>query len=120
MKKTVILIVSVVFLALLSMGINFHLQLTDINRVPKGEFIRSEESPNGDYRLNLYLSNGGATVDYAIRGEAEIIKTGKKRNIYWEYPCKEAEVEWEDNETVVINGKRLNILTDKYDWRDYE
>ncbi len=91
--------------------------LGDINSLPKGDLVKSVSSPNEKCCLNIYLVNGGATVDFAIRGEIENIETGEKRNIYWKYHCEEANIEWIDDETVIINGKRLNILTDKYDWR---
>lgn len=40
------------------------------------------------------------------------------RTIYWNYHCEDFNATWIDNKTVKINGKKLNIFKDKYDWRD--
>lgn len=113
-NKVILLVISVTFLALLSIGINFYRWVNDINRLPKDKYLFSEGSPNGTYRLNIYTGGGGATVGYSIIGEIENTETGKKRNLYFEYHCQDAEVEWLDDETVIINGKKLNVLTDSY------
>lgn len=84
---------------------------------PHGEFMYGVESPNGEYTVNAYLCNGGATVAYAVRGEVVNNETGKKRNIYWDYKIKTAEIEWINNDVVSINGHVLNIHTDSYDYR---
>lgn len=84
--------------------------------LPVGEFVESYPSPNSENILNIYLCAEGATVDFAIRGEVEK-SDGTKKNIYWEYHCDSAEVEWLSDDTVVINDKTLNINTDAYDWR---
>lgn len=84
---------------------------------PQGEFMYGVESPNGEYTVNAYLCNGGATVAYAVRGEVVNNETGEKRNIYWDYRIKTAEIEWINNDVVSINGHVLNIHTDSYDYR---
>ena len=84
---------------------------------PHGEFMYEVESPNGEYTVNAYLCNGGATVAYAVRGEVVNNETGKKRNIYWDYKIKTAEIEWINNDVVSINGHVLKIHTDSYDYR---
>ena len=40
-------------------------------------------------------------------------------NIYWNYHEDHAEVEWIDDETVIINGIQLNVLTEIYDFRNH-
>ena len=86
--------------------------------LPEGDFIKSADSPDGTYRVNAYLCNGGATVDYSVRGELETTATGEKRNIYWCYHKHDAEIEWVDNQTVIINGIELDVTKDHYDWRE--
>ena len=86
--------------------------------LPEGEYLETVDSPNGEYQINSYLANGGATVDYAVRCEVVNVKTKEKRNLYWDYHCEEADIEWIDNDNVKINGKELNIHTDYYDWRE--
>ena len=85
--------------------------------LPEGDFIKSADSPDGTYRVNAYLCNGGATVDFAVRGEVENLSTGEKRNIYWCYHKYDAELEWIDDKNVVINGVKLDVTKDSYDWR---
>ena len=89
-----------------------------INNLPKGELQETIYSENKEYAINIYLCAGNATTDNSIRGEIENTRTKDKKNLYWEYHCDEAEVEWIDDITVIINGHKLNVLEDTYDWRD--
>ncbi len=88
-----------------------------MNNLPQGEFVNSYESPNSDFTVNIYLCDGGATTDFAIRGEL-VDADNNKKNIYWGYHEQEAEVAWIDEDTVVINGRTLNVLEDVYDFRN--
>jgi len=85
--------------------------------LPKGELIRESSSKNGIYTIKIYRCNGGATVDFAVRGELIINDTNETKDIYWDYHVKNASVFWEDNDTVTINGKIINLPNGKYDWR---
>lgn len=76
----------------------------------------SSTSPEKGYEIQVYLSEKSLSDD-AIRCEVKNRATGKTRNIYWEYRNSDAEVEWIDETTAIINGRTLNILTDSYDWR---
>ncbi|MCL6518129.1 DUF5412 family protein [Alicyclobacillus sp.] len=88
------------------------------NRFPKGTLMKSVESPDHRYKVNIYLTNGGATVDFGIRGELEDEGTHHRRNIYWQYHEDRADVFWVDNHTVSINGHVLNIARGQtYFWR---
>ncbi|MGM9987629.1 MAG: DUF5412 domain-containing protein [Bacillaceae bacterium] len=91
-----------------------------MNSLPKGEFINQFESPTGAYVINIYRSDGGATTSYAIRGELVTTKTNKQKNIYWEYHVENAEVSWESDHVVMINGKKLDVRKDTYDYRRHE
>jgi len=88
-----------------------------MDNLPKGELMQTVYSPDETYIINSYLVSGGATVDFCVRCEVVEIPTGKKRNIYWEYRCETARIEWINNTTVKINDKLLNVNTDSYDWR---
>ncbi|WP_412897773.1 DUF5412 domain-containing protein [Bacillus sp. 1P02SD] len=91
----------------------------DMNRLPTGEYLTEETSPDGTYTLKAYLTDGGATVSYSIRGELVLNKQNKKtKNIYWNYREETADIEWIDNDTVVINGHTLNVPKDKFDFRN--
>lgn len=90
----------------------------DMNRLPKGELISEVVSPDGEYTLKAYLVNGGTTVAYYIRGELKYnISNKKSKTIYWNYRETEANVEWKDKDTVVINGHPLMVKKEVYDWR---
>ena len=91
----------------------------NLNSLPEGELVNSYYSPEKSNKINIYLCNGGATTDFAIRGELEK-SDGEKKNIYWQYHCNSADVEWISEETVIINGQKLNIYTDVYDYRQYK
>lgn len=90
-----------------------------LSNLPEGELIESSVSPNGDYTVNAYLCDGGATTDFAIRCEVVNAETNECRNIYWNYHQSDVTLEWETDEVIIISGVRLNVLTDEYDWRDY-
>ena len=89
----------------------------DMNRLPTGDFLTEESSPDGKYTLKAYISDGGATTSYAIRGELVLNDRNKKKNIYWNYREETADISWINNSTVVINGHELEVSKDKYDFR---
>lgn len=90
----------------------------DMNRLPTGDFLTEESSPDGKYTLKAYIFDGGATTSYAIPGEL-VFNNGKKKkkNIYWNYHEETADISWLDNGTVIINGHELDVSKDKYDFR---
>lgn len=91
----------------------------DMNRLPTGEYLTEETSPDGKYTLKAYVTNGGATVSYAIRGELVFNqRNNKTKNIYWDYREESANITWTDNDTVVINGHSLDVPKDKFDFRN--
>lgn len=86
----------------------------------KGEkFVGEYPSPNSTYTVEIYQNDGGATTDYAVLGVlCKKSDSSYHRNIYWENHTDSAEVKWLDDDTVVINGKKIqNVLKDKYDFR---
>ncbi|MGG4395360.1 DUF5412 domain-containing protein [Paenibacillus thiaminolyticus] len=86
--------------------------------LPKGELIAASDSPGNTYTLKIYLVNaGGATGGFAIRGELLNNKKGTHKNIYWQYREEKAKVEWIDESNLIINGKKLNVEQDIYDYR---
>ncbi|MBU3220710.1 DUF5412 family protein [Clostridium algidicarnis] len=89
-----------------------------MSNLPNGEYLSKSTSPNGTYTIRTYLCNGGATVDYAVRGELIINNKNKKaRNIYWEYKINVSEITLDSDDTVKINGHKINLPSGKYDWR---
>lgn len=98
----------------------------DMGSLPEGEMLASYPSPTGVYRMDMYLCNGGATTDYALRGAVVDTRTGRATNVYWQYHQSDAEVVWVDEETIQISGSVLgeerdvvlNVTRDKYDYRN--
>ncbi len=96
---TVILIFSVLYCAIWAMRL---------------ELINKSDSPDSKYTVTAYLDNGGATTPYSVLCTVKNKKIGFQRKIYWEYRCDEAEIEWLDNTTVIINGIELDVKKDNY------
>ncbi|WP_312648961.1 DUF5412 family protein [Aminipila sp.] len=117
-KYLIIIVTLIVTVSAIGFSIYQNIFYISIDNIPKGEFVKEVTSPNGQYSINIYLVNGGATVDYAIRGELVYIKEKRKsQNIYWNYNESSAEVNWIDDNNVWINAVPLNVLTDRYDYR---
>lgn len=113
----IILLGSLVFIGLIGYGIYW--AFFDMNRLPKGDYLTEETSPNGVYTLKAYVNSGGATTSYTILGELVFNKRNSKtKNIYWNYRENTADINWIDNDTVVINGHTLNVPYDKFDFRN--
>jgi len=113
----IILVVSLLFIGMIGYGV--YSFFFDMNRLPKGEYLTEEMSPDGTYTVKAYRTNGGATTSYAIRGELVFHqRNDKTKNIYWNYREETANIEWIDNDTVVINGHALHVPKEKFDFRN--
>lgn len=95
-----------------------HWAFFDIQRIDGQELINEVVSPDGKYTVSAYLNNGGATTDYAVLCSVRNNETEKEKNIYWNYQCTEAVIEWNNKDTVTINGIELNVTKDTYDYRN--
>lgn len=103
----------------LLLGYGVYWAFFDMDRLPTGEYLTEETSPDGKYTLKAYVTNGGATTAYSVRGELVVNdKNAKVKNIYWNYREETADISWQDNNTVVINGHSLDVPSEKYDFRN--
>lgn len=108
----------VVFITIFLVGYIVYFKfIYDFDNLPKWIYVESVISPNKKYRLNSYLISGGATNDWTLRVEIEYLKTKEKHNIYWKYHDKESNIKWINNDYVKINGMKLNVFKEKYDFR---
>lgn len=89
----------------------------DLQRIKGQELTGQVDSPDGNYTVMTYRNNGGATTGYAVLCRVRNNQTGREKNIYWQYHCESAHVQWEEEPYVVINGRRLNVEQDVYDFR---
>nr|WP_246362822.1 DUF5412 domain-containing protein [Paenibacillus alba] len=101
----------------LLIGYSIYYFFFSLGHLPRGELVKILESPEKSYTVNLYLVNGGATTDFAIRGELVNNRSASSKNIYWAYQESSSELSWVNDHTVIINGHELNVKKDKYDWR---
>ncbi|MCR2033421.1 DUF5412 domain-containing protein [Anaerofustis stercorihominis] len=109
------------FVIILFIGLFIHRSFFSMSNLPNGKHIFRSSSPSHKYTFNAYLCDGGATTDYAIRGEIIDNNTGKKRNIYWDYRVNIVKSKWINDNSIVINGKKINdVKKDKYDFRNSE
>jgi len=114
--KRKIAIFMLIIIAILSYGVYW--SFFDMSRLPKGNLVTEVKSPNGKYIIKAYVSNGGATTDFAVLGQLNYNFTNKRsKNIYWNYHENTASIKWIDNNTVIINGHQLNVLHDTFDFR---
>lgn len=80
------------------------------------ELLGETVSSDGKYKVEAYLINGGATVDWAVKcylREGDI-----KKEIYRDYHINEANMIWIDNDTISINNHNIDLPKGKYDFRD--
>ena len=118
-KKKIILGIVTIFIVILIGFITLaYIFFYGMTRLPKGEYLSQSTSSNGTYTIKTYIYNGGATVNYAVRGELITnTKNNNVKNIYWDYKIDKSDITWEDDDTVIINGHKINLPNGKYDWR---
>lgn len=72
------------------------------------EHIKTVQSPDGNYKIDFYSYDGGATGSSGIRGDLNGPLWFKK-TIYYRDGEGQTEVEWKNNSTVSINNRILNL-----------
>ena len=112
-KRSIIIVIAIGVIFLIIYRAFF-----DIQHIDGQEKIAETVSPDDRYTVTAYVNDGGATSGYAVLCTAVNNKTGRARNIYWQYRCEEAKMQWTDDWIVVINGIELDVKKDSYDWRD--
>ena len=119
MKKRKQYIIICIIIAIVVIGIVYGIKwsFSDIQRINGQEYITESTSPDGKYTVTAYLNNGGATTDYAVLATLKNNKNGKTKNIYWQYHCEEADIEWLSDDTIKINEVELNVKNEIYDYR---
>lgn len=83
----------------------------------KEELIIESTSPDGTYTINAYLNNSHATTAFTVLGELVFNNSNKRpKKIYWD-KAEKADILWIDENTVEINGIRINLPNESYDFR---
>ena len=110
------IIVTLIFLGVATFKISSSIsEFNDRFKVSE-EFLGETVSSDGKYKVEAYLINGGATVDWSVKcylREGEI-----KKEIYRDYHINEANMIWIDNNTISINNHNIDLPNGKYDFRD--
>lgn len=91
----------------------------DVDELPTGKLLFSEQSPEKSKTLAFYLVEI-EDVNTGVRGEVSYINEDgetETRNIYWQVGAKTAEVEWKGENQVVINESEINLKGEPYDSR---
>lgn len=107
----------IILIVLFFISYSIYWMFFDIQRIRGKEIINISTSPNGNYTLTMYVNNGGATVDFAVLGKIKNNLTEGNWNIYWQYHCNTVDINWINDNTVIINGTKLNVIKETYDWR---
>ena len=88
-----------------------------MEKLPIGSFQEEYKSPNKKYTINSYICSSGGVPDWAVRCEVVNNMSGEVRNIYWDYKIKLIDVKWINDNIVSINGHKIDVKKEVYDWR---
>jgi flagellar basal body-associated protein FliL len=117
-KKIVFISLFIVLFIVALIGYGVYWAFFDMSSLPKGDKIAEVSSTNGTYTIKAYVTSGGATTDNAILGELNFNKANRKpKNIYWNYHEETANIKWIDDNTVIINGHKLKVPNQTFDFR---
>ncbi|SHK17638.1 DUF5412 domain-containing protein [Desulforamulus aeronauticus] len=90
----------------------------DMSHLPKEKVLTESTSPDGIYTVKVYLINGGATTAYAVLGELSFNQERRKpKYIYFNHREDYANLNWLDNDTIIINGHKLEVPYETFDYR---
>ncbi|WP_368252702.1 DUF5412 family protein [Clostridium perfringens] len=112
----VYIIVTLIFLGVATFKITSSIREFNDRFKVSEELLGETVSSDGKYKVEAYLLNGGATVDWSVKcylREGDI-----KKEIYRDYHINEANMIWIDNDTISINNHNIDLPNGKYDFRD--
>ncbi|AXH52098.1 hypothetical protein I6E45_04335 [Clostridium perfringens] len=112
----VYIIVTLIFLGVATFKISSSIREFNDRFKVSEELLGETVSSDGKYKVEAYLINGGATVDWSVKcylREGDI-----KKEIYRDYHINEANMIWIDNDTISINNHNIDLPNGKYDFSD--
>ncbi|EJT6663990.1 hypothetical protein N2W48_001142 [Clostridium perfringens] len=112
----VYIIVTLIFLGVATFKISSSIREFNDRFKVSEELLGETVSSDGKYKVEAYIINGGATVDWSVKcylREGDI-----KKEIYIDYHINEANMIWIDNDTISINNHNIDLPNGKYDFRD--
>lgn len=119
MKKSITKILALVLALVLSLALVACGSDKALQEINGQDYISKSDSADGNYTVTAYL-NDGDNSDYAVLCTVTDNSTGETRNIYWNNNCANANIQWVNNETVVINGTVVNVKNGGFDYRDHQ
>ena len=112
----VYIIVTLIFLGVATFKITSSIREFNDRFKVSEELLGETVSSDGKYKVEAYLINGGATVDWSVKC---YLREGYiKKEIYRDYHINEANMIWIDNDTISINNHNIDLPNGKYDFRD--
>ena len=112
----VYIIVTLIFLGVATFKISSSIREFNDRFKVSEEFLGETVSSDGKYKVEAYLINGGATVDWSVK--CYLREGESKKEIYRDYHINEANMIWIDNDTISINNHNIDLPNGKYDFRD--
>ncbi|EHK2335002.1 DUF5412 family protein [Clostridium perfringens] len=112
----VYIIVTLIFLGVATFKISSSIREFNERFKVSEEFLGETVSSDGKYKIEAYLINGGATVDWSVK--CYLREGESKKEIYRDYHINEANMIWIDNDTISINNHNIDLPNGKYDFRD--
>lgn len=141
MKRSKMIIIGVLVVGVIAVGVYFSLFHVNLDQYDFYQTLTFEVSPDGQYQVELILlgkqeerydeegnviTNKNESYDQYARiwYDPETTEDGTTiwgdkhtKIIYYEKNCTEDNIEWLDDDTIIINDVRLNIHRDVYDHR---
>lgn len=115
-KATIIISLSAIILSIIALITAVGLFVSKTPSHSKESFLITSTSPDGEYVLNAYRTEPGATTDFSVKVYLNDNKSEKL--IYDAYHESSVDIVWIDSSNVEINGKVLNLeKNEKYNWR---
>lgn len=112
----VYIIVTLIFLGVATFKITSSIREFNDRFKVSEELLGETVSSDGKYKVEAYLINGGATVDWSVK--CYLREGESKKEIYRDYHINEANMIWIDNDTISINNHNIDLPNGKYDFRD--
>lgn len=112
----VYIIVTLIFLGVSTFKITSSIREFNDRFKVSEELLGETVSSDGKYKVEAYLINGGATVDWSVK--CYLREGESKKEIYRDYHINEANMIWIDNDTISINNHNIDLPNGKYDFRD--
>ncbi|EDT71331.1 DUF5412 family protein [Clostridium perfringens] len=112
----VYIIVTLIFLGVATFKISSSIREFNDRFKVSEELLGETVSSDGKYKVEAYIINGGATVDWSVK--CYLREGESKKEIYRDYHINEANMIWIDNDTISINNHNIDLPNGKYDFRD--